>query len=166
MANSRKQKGNRGERECCTIFAEEFGGSWIRVPNSGAFVGGKNAQRKNTLSDNQINLTQGDIITPDHMSNLVIEVKNHKDFPFHQLMQNTDVIILDNWIQQTLDVIEEHNFWMICFKINRKGWFIAVPSLDWKLHSYAKYKDYYVTNMNDFIKDNKDKILELSKKIS
>lgn len=45
-----KNKGNSYERDLGKFLAEVYGGSFIRSANSGAFVGGKNAFRRSTMS--------------------------------------------------------------------------------------------------------------------
>src|SRR3954463_2287165 len=40
---------------------------------------------------------------------------------------------LDAWIAQTLDCIDPGDTWFIAYKINRLGWFVAVPETN---HGY------------------------------
>ena len=54
MSNKSKNKGKSWERDVCNFLSELYNQSFIRVPNSGAFVGGKNEFRKETLSTEQI----------------------------------------------------------------------------------------------------------------
>lgn len=156
-----KNKGKSGERELCKILEGIFGGSFIRVPSSGAFVGGKNAVRKESLSEGQIRNSKADIITPDHMPKFVLESKFYADFPFHMFLTSQDVPILDGWIEQQLDCVDEGDFWMVCFKINRKGWFGCIEHTnEFKLNHHIRYKTYSVFNLKEFLIDNKDKIIE------
>lgn len=120
-------KGANGERELCKMLTEMFGASFIRSAHSGAFVGGKNARRKATLSAGQVRQVIGDIVPPDGLPRLVVESKFYRDFPFHQLLRQHACPLLDGWIQQTLDVIDADTVWMICLKVNLKGWYVAVP---------------------------------------
>ena len=55
MSNKSKEKGKTFEREACQMLKDAFRLSFNRVPNSGAFVGGMNAARMESMSDNQIN---------------------------------------------------------------------------------------------------------------
>ena len=87
MTAKSKIKGNAGERELCKLLSEIFLGSFVRVPNSGANVGGKNVHRRASLSTTQDRAFRGDIIPPDHLPKLIIESKSYKSFPFHQLLQ-------------------------------------------------------------------------------
>lgn len=170
MTGKAKAKGNSGERELCTILKNTFGGSFIRVPNSGAYIGGKNAHRREFLSEGQVRHAKGDIIPPGHMPKLVLECKFYKDFAFHALITGGKVPQLDKWIEQTLDCVEAGDLWFVAFKINRKGWFICysqdlAPQV--AVGNHCVYNDgtnsFVVTELTKFVADNKDKILELSK---
>ena len=77
MSSKSKNKGKRYERQVALLLSNIFGDSFIRVPNSGAFVGGKNAVRRSQLTDNQNKTFKGDIIPPDNF-NLIIECKNYE----------------------------------------------------------------------------------------
>jgi hypothetical protein len=165
-----KAKGNSGERELCSKLKAIFGGSFIRVPNSGAFTGGKNAVRREVLSDGQIRSSKGDIIPPDFMPKLVLEVKWYKEFRFHQLLQPGGCVQLDGWILQSMDAIDEGDLWFVAFKINLRGWFIAIPrdtSEGYALGNHAIYTckgygDMLVTEAETFLAANRDLILARS----
>lgn len=165
-----KNKGKSGERELCKILAETFGGSFIRVPNSGAYVGGQNAKRKEILSEGQVKLAKGDILTPDFMPKFVLESKFYKDFPFHALVSNTNIPTLNDWITQCKDCIDPEDFWLVCFKINRKGWFAVFGYdyyIEFELKNHSIYKDsnedrFVITDLSSFLVLNKEKILKLS----
>ena len=49
MSSKSKTKGNNFEREISTYLSELYGLSFLRVPNSGAYVGALNAQRQATM---------------------------------------------------------------------------------------------------------------------
>ena len=147
-----------------------FGGSFIRVPNSGAYIGGKNAHRRNNMSDNQTRAAKGDIQVPDFMPKLVIECKFYADFAFHSLLTDGKVPQLDKWIEQTLECTEMGDVWFVAFKINRKGWFICFPqnmASNYTIGNHAVYNDgkntFVVTELTKFVADNKQAILDLSK---
>lgn len=160
-----KRKGNAGELELCKKLKDIFNGSFIRVPNSGAFTGGKNAFRKEHLSDGQNRSSKGDIIPPDFMPKLVLEAKFYKDFRFHQLLQQGPCTQLDEWISQAQDAVDEGDIWFVCFKINLRGWFIAIPKDDTQYvvgnHSYysSKYGEFIITSALEFFVNNKEMIL-------
>jgi hypothetical protein len=161
-----KRKGNSGELELCKKLKEIFGGSFIRVPNSGAFTGGKNAFRKELLSEGQNRNSKGDIIPPDFMPKLVLESKFYKDFRFHQLLQPGPCVQLDDWIGQSLDANDPGDVWFVCFKINLRGWYIAVPfetSSEYEFENHVHYTGehgkFIVTSALEFFAANRDVIL-------
>jgi hypothetical protein len=166
-----KAKGNAGELELCKKLKVIFDGSFIRVPNSGAFTGGKNSFRKEELSDTQIRNSKGDIIPPDFMPKLVLEAKWYKDFLFHQLIIPGGCPQLDEWIKQSLDAVDDGDVWYVVFKINRRGWFIAVPSES--SHHYVfegshaiytgQHGSFHVTEAMGFFENNREIILQLTK---
>jgi hypothetical protein len=166
---SSKAKGSAGEREIARIFTGIFGGSWIRVPASGGFVGGKNAIRKSVLSQSQTRAAKGDLIPPDHMPKFVVECKNYISFKFHQLFTPGKSIQLDDWIKQTIDCIDAGDQWFVCFKITRVGIFVAVPDHNqgYSFGNYCNYTGEYgkfqVTELSDFFTRNKDLIMDLCK---
>ena len=77
MTNKSKTKGKGWERDVCNFLSEKYNDSFIRVPNSGAYVGGKNEYRKEYLSEEQIKLSRGDIIPPLHYPYFLAECKNY-----------------------------------------------------------------------------------------
>ena len=169
MLMTSKSKGNRGELELCKKLSVIFSGSFMRVPNSGAFTGGKNAIRKETLSANQTRATKGDIIPPDFMPKLVLENKFYKDFRFHQLMQPGECPQLDDWIGQALDAVDAGDIWYVTFKINLRGWFIAVPfegSDQYVFENHCvytgKYGKFIVTEGISFFENNRETILRIT----
>ena len=168
-SNKSGVKGGAGEREACKILADIFEGSFIRSPSSGAYVGGRNIYRKQTLSAAQIVGRKGDIVPPDNMTKLVIECKNYTKFLFHQLLLNGHCAQLDEWIKQNLDIVDPGDVWFVIFKITRVGWFIAVPEKEKSdyvykniNHSiyYSKYGRFVVTDMKEFFQTNKELILK------
>lgn len=166
-----KAKGNSGELELCKKLKAIFNGSFIRVPNSGAFTGGKNAFRKEVLSENQTRSSKGDIIPPDFMPKLVLEVKWYKDFLFHQLLQPGPCPQLDEWIGQAMDAVDSGDVWYVAFKINRRGWYIAIPHEGSSVYTFKNSCDYagdhgrfIVTDCLGFFEDNRDIVLSLTKR--
>lgn len=130
MTNSSKVKGNSGERELCKYMIKIFGGSWVRVPNSGGMVGGLRNVRAKTLSKSQLLNQSNDIVPPDEYPNCALEVKFYKDFSFNMLMDPKGYQQLNEWIDQVNEsgIDMEKSFPMICFKINNKGWHTVVWS--------------------------------------
>jgi len=65
MPSKSKIKGSAFEREMAKFLSEKYDESFVRVPNSGAYIGGKNQKRTDVLSEGQIRAFKGDIIPPD-----------------------------------------------------------------------------------------------------
>lgn len=159
-----KTKGKLGEREICEFLKTLYDASFIRVPASGAFVGGKNFHRYQNLSQGQFLGARADIIPPDHMKHMVIESKFYKDFPFHALVRGQKVPQLDEWIEQAKSCCLQGDSWFLIVKINRKGSFCVVDKnlFDKCLPSnHVRYFDYVVLDFEDFFKTNKDHIAKI-----
>ena len=163
---SSKVKGSSGEREACKMLGEIFEGSFIRSPNSGAYIGGKNAFRKSTLSAGQTATLKGDIVPPDFMPKLVLECKSYAEFRFHQLISPDGNAQLDEWISQCLDVVDATDEWFVIFKITRLGWFVAVPHAQAGAYAFRNYCRYtgrhgmfMVTDFRDFFMINRQEVL-------
>jgi Holliday junction resolvase len=163
-ANSRV-KGKSGERELCRLLGSIFSGSFVRVPNSGAAVGGKNAAKRQYLSKAQDRSFRGDIIPPDFLPHLVIESKSHRAFRFHQLLRPGRCPLLEGWISQTIDVVDEGDQWFVAFKVTRVGWYVAVPdSSDYQFDNSAVYHGnqgrFRITEMISFFTANRTLIAQ------
>lgn len=142
MPSKGKAKGNGWEREVADFLSELYGESFVRVPNSGAFIGGKNSHRKNNLSEQQIRGFKGDIIPGPSFPHLNLEAKFYKDFAFHQVMQGS-CKQLDDWISQIITTCDETDINILAMKFNRKGSYIAfqikhLPTLKAGLN-YTRY---------------------------
>ena len=170
MSNRNKEKGKSWERGTCKIMGEIFGGSWIRVPNSGAFIGGKNVVRVEQLSEGQIHNSKGDIIPPDEYD-IVIECKSYKDFPFNTLLSD-GCALLNGWIDQVeTDILDDEEFYFITFKINNKGSYIVVntkflpyglkTSKNFSMYNH-KGKVYLITDFIPFLEENVEVIKQLT----
>ena len=162
MSSKSKTKGKSWERDVCLFLSELYNQSFIRVPGSGAFIGGSNQFRKETLSDEQIKLSRGDIIPPEHYPYFLAECKNYADFPFHQLILRNDIALLDSWIDQVEhDVTSEKDVWLLFVKVTRKGQYVLFDTnhLGDKLFQLpygVKYKKYWFCDMDYFFKCFKD----------
>lgn len=131
MTSKSKNKGNSWEREVANDLSKLYGLPFIRVPHSGAYIGGKNQARKEFLHEGQIRAMKGDIIPPETWKNFNCEAKNYADFPFHNLY-SPNVKQLDTWLEQLLDVADPNDLNILIFKITRKGKYIAVQvGLGW-----------------------------------
>ena len=164
MSSKSKTKGKSWERDVCLFLSEMYNESFIRVPNSGAYVGGQNEIRKANLSEEQIKLMRGDIIPPEDYPYFLAECKNYADFPFHQLILKNSIALLDSWIDQVEhDVTSEHDLWLLFIKITRKGQFILFNPkyLGDQLFSLpygVKYKKYWFCEMDYFFECYKDEL--------
>lgn len=159
-----KNKGKRSERELSAILTEIFGKTFIRVPNSGSFIGGKNAKRKNSLDKSQEKLMKGDIIPPEGLEHLVFECKNHKDIKLDSILSGNNAKI-NSWINQCLEITEESDLWFVCFKIPNRGWFVITNEkhVDFSIFSnnymvyYYRNEKYILTELISFFKIHKQK---------
>lgn len=124
MPSKGKTKGNGWEREVADYLSSLYGQPFVRVPNSGAFIGGKNSHRKTKLSEQQVRGFKGDIIPGPDFPNLNLEAKFYSDFPFHQTIAGS-CKQLDEWINQILTTCDESDINILAMKFNRKGSFIA-----------------------------------------
>jgi hypothetical protein len=166
MSNKGKNKGNSGERKIAEFLTGLYGQKFMRVPNSGAFLGGANAFRKAALDEGQIATFKADLIPPSNMRKLVIESKFYKEFPFHNLMKDTDIPLLDKWIKQAVDSADDGDFWVVVFRINHKGSFVALDQSHlpkFNISNHCRYKDCVVTDFEKFFTDNKDGIFDMVK---
>jgi len=164
MATKGKAKGNTGERKIADFLTKLYDAKFIRVPNSGAFLGGSNNFRKASLDEGQIASFKADLIPPSHMRKLVIESKFYSDFPFHNLMKNADIPLLDKWIAQAKASADYGDFWVVVFRINHKGSFVVFDYEHYpkfSLGNHVKYHSNIVTDFEQFFTENKETILSM-----
>jgi hypothetical protein len=161
MTSPQKAKGSAWEREISTFLSSLYGASFCRVPNSGAYIGGSNVHRKKTLSENQTKGFKGDIIPPDSWCSFNAEAKSYKEFPYHQLLSGS-CKQLDTWLDQLMDVADEHDLNILFVKITRKGSFVAVQSRytwvtdQFMYYTSAKHGDWILVDFDHFFNHNKD----------
>lgn len=163
MPSASKSKGNRGEREIADQLSKIFNLNFERVPNSGAFIGGKNSSRISRLSKSQQLLTEGDLIVPEELYHVKIEVKTYKDFSWKSIFTSNKQ--LDGWISQSEDT---KKLWFLTFKINYCDTCVVFSEKyfeDFKLpESFSIYKDkYIICSFKYFFKNNWKKILQIGK---
>lgn len=171
MASKSKTKGASWEREFANFLTEIYGEKFVRVPNSGAFVGGSNAVRKEGLDAGQIQSFKGDIMPPSSWIHFNCECKNYADFPFHQLPVG-NVAVLEKWISQCLDAGDAGDFNFIVIKITRKGTFIAVPATPsinpgpfHFLYTSKNKGTWFILDYKSFWNLNKEVVKDLSKAV-
>lgn len=166
MSKTSKVKGDSAERELVRILSSHLGGSFIRTPGSGSYVGGSNAVRKHVLSEGQVASRRGDITPPDHLPGLVIESKSYAEFRFHQLMTPGGCPQLDAWLAQTVAGASPGDLCLTCFKIVRRGWYVAVPEHQWVLGNHARYQSadglVIITGLEGWLRDNAEMVLALA----
>lgn len=161
MPSPQKQKGSSFEREVATYLSKLYGESFIRAPGSGAYVGGKNQQRKEFLHEGQIRSFKGDIVPGQSFPLFNAECKSYADFPFH-LVLSGNCKQLDGWLDQLMAVAEPNDVSVLFMKFNRKGKFVCVQtSLTWitdqfLYYSSEKHKDWLIIEFEHFWQHNKD----------
>jgi hypothetical protein len=168
MTSKAKAKGNSWELAICKFLGEKLDGHWMRVPNSGAYVGGKNVTRKILMDDGQVRMAKGDIMPPERYKYFNLEAKNYKDIAFHHIIDGK-CKQLNDWIDQTETPAEPGDLSMTIFKITRKGSWVAFRETladKFVLASYVRYiKDdtssYIITDFESFVDTNKAKLIEL-----
>ena len=173
MANKQKIKGKGYERTIAKIFSETFGKNFMRVQNSGAFFGGQNAFRLSSHTAEQAKLFSGDIIPPENWS-LLIECKARKDFKFHLMLRNQGNLDLNSWIEQASIDYEKSkiNLMLIVFRPNCCGDYVCYEAnsressnrfedcTNFISYEY-KNKTYYITELQEFLTLNKERIEQI-----
>lgn len=150
MTSKSKSKGNSWELEVSKFLTEKYNEQFLRVPSSGAFVGGKNSHRKSTLDSAQLQSRKGDIQPPAAWKHWNVECKNFANFPFHQLWY-ADVKLLDAWIQQQKDVEDPGDLNLIFVKVTRKEKWVVFPAdLKFSTNRYLIYKGWKFVHWDDF----------------
>lgn len=168
---SSKNKGKSWERDIARFLSSLYNQSFIRVPASGAYIGGKNSVRKEFLHEGQIRNMKGDITPPIDWKHFNCEAKNYADFPFHQLISG-NVLLLEKWIEQCLTTADHGDYNLIIIKISRKGTYVVTPQLE-DIDPGSNYFSYnskhhglwYIIDYETFWHLNKDVVEKLSKKI-
>jgi len=161
MPSPQKAKGSSFEREVAKFLSKTYNESFIRAPGSGAYVGGKNQERKQFLHEGQIRSFKGDIVPGQTFTKFNAECKSYADFPFH-LMLTGSCKILDTWIEQLMAVAEEDDCNILFMKFNRKGRYVAVQAkytwvTDYFIYySSAKVGDWVFIEFDTFFENNKD----------
>jgi hypothetical protein len=161
MSSPSKNKGSSFEREVANFMSDLYGESFIRVPGSGAYIGGKNQSRTQVLHEGQIRSFKGDIVPGQSFPKFNAECKSYKDFPFHQLFSG-GCKVLDGWISQMMEVAEDGDVNILFMKFNRKGKFVVVQSkLTWVTDQFMYYTtahhgDWLILDFDLFFKHNKD----------
>lgn len=167
MSSSSRIKGSGFEREISKYLATLYGENFHRIPNSGAYVGGKNTARKSALDLNQSKGFKGDINAPDSWKYFNAEAKFYSDFQFHQLF--TDSRQLETWISQLLTAGDDHDLSVLFMKFNRRGRYLAVQSdLNWNkncnyfIYQTTQYKNWIIYSFEKFFELNQQQFKHYS----
>lgn len=161
MPSKSKIKGSTWEREVTKHLTELYGQTFVRVPTSGAYLGGSNNHRATTLDQHQLAAHKGDIQPPTGWR-LNIECKNYASIPWHQIIQQ-DCKQLDSWINQ-LEQVETPGDVNIAFiKISRQGKYVCVQYFNGLNTTNAlQYGRYYVFDLDIFFENNKKALSEFA----
>lgn len=161
MPSKSKIKGSSFENELAKFLSQKYGQSFVRIPNSGAYIGGANTHRKSRLSENQIKSFKGDIVPPDTWTYFNAEAKNYAEFPFHLVLSGS-CKQLETWLDQLMMVAEPNDVNILFFKIARKGKFVCVQSkLTWKSDQFMyytsqKHNDWVIFEFDHFFDKNSE----------
>jgi len=129
-----KSKGKAGEAYFAKFLSKEIGMSFIRVPNSGAFVGQANRERLKTLTRTQSIINLGDIINPEELKyQFIWESKNYGELDFHNILKPKGSTKLLGWLEELLYDVESAYIYLkekkpigfLCVKITRRGSWIV-----------------------------------------
>jgi hypothetical protein len=167
MSNPNKNKGKNWERDVAKYLTSLFGVNFMRIQNSGAFIGNSNLYRAGNMTHEQIVSVEGDINCPKILENIRIECKFYQKIAWKCLFNSDGESNLNKWIEQSK--IGTKPLWLICFKINNSGSFVL---FDKTLMSnmnlgcnYLVYRDnYIVCELNKFFELNKEKLIEIGGK--
>ena len=163
MTSKSKNKGNSWERDVAQHLTSLYGETFIRVPGSGAYVGGTNSKRKQFLHEGQIRSFKGDIIPGESFPKFNAECKSYSDFPFHQLFSG-ECKQLNVWLEQLLDASDDGDFNILIMKFNRKGKFVVVEfDQYYELPLYVEYHMLYTYKERRWAIMDYDKFWKLNK---
>jgi hypothetical protein len=96
-----KKKGGRGEKECKDIFNARFKEKAIfsRTPGSGNYVGGMNAYKAKTLSEEQLQMMTSDLFCNNKNFKFSIEHKFYTKIDFYDLFNKSSDLF--KWYEQS-----------------------------------------------------------------
>lgn len=164
MPSRSKSKGNAWELDVAKFLTDTYKTTFLRIPSSGAFVGGKNSSRKAFLDKSQLQSRKGDIHPPHTWKYFNCECKNYGTFPFHQLW-TSDLKMLDQWVLQQKEVEDPGDLNLIFVKITRRDKWIMYPAeLKFQVNRSLVYKGWAFTSWEDFWSNNYN--IELVKEYS
>lgn len=130
-----KRKGKTGEQKIVNILKDVTQKSWVRVPNSGAFVGQTNRDRLKTLTKTQGFIQIGDVIPPDDLKyRFIIESKNYQNLDIHNLLNPGFSKQVNEWISELEYDVEscitlmgiDNVLGMLVINLTRKGMWVIL----------------------------------------
>jgi|TARA_B100001094_G_scaffold322758_1_gene372565 hypothetical protein len=158
--NSNK-KGKSWELEASHLLQEYFGGTFNRVPRSGAMFGGKNIKYAKGQRKDVKEIMSGDIICPEDFP-FSVEAKSYGSFNFSKLYDGKSKV-LDEWIEQAdSDAVLSDREPLILMKFNYKGAYAVFRRYGYKnegdriilFDDYTLYKnEYIITSIKNFLNE-------------
>jgi hypothetical protein len=150
MPSAQKTKGKGYENAVAKYLTGVYGSKFMRVPTSGAFLGGINYDRRELMTEGQIRAFKGDIIPPDDWNYFNCECKFYKGFNFHLLYDGNK--LLDGWITETLTTANPKDLNLIFMKFNNIGEYMAYEVREgFQVESYTQYTDnWHITSKSQF----------------
>ena len=161
--NSNK-KGKSWELEASHLLQQYFGGTFNRVPRSGAMFGGKNIKYAKGQRKDVKEIMSGDIICPTNFP-FSVETKSYSSFDFSKLYQGKSKM-LDEWIEQAdSDAVLSGKEMLILMKFNYKGAYAVFRRYGYKndidrislFDNYNLYKnEYIIVSIENFLRELKE----------
>lgn len=95
------RRGKAGEHYIVKLLTGISGVPWLRIPNSGAFIGSTNRERIFNYIEEQTYSLLGDIYPPQNLEKrFIIESKNYQTFPFNKISKGQMPAKLSQWIYE------------------------------------------------------------------
>lgn len=108
------------------------------------------------MSDGQVRHMKGDIVPPDDWQHFNCECKNYASFPFHRLLFNEPIPLLEDWFEQIRDAADDGDVNILFMKITRIGKFVGFDATQpFKTNRHVVYTDkkgviWKITEFSDF----------------
>lgn len=162
MGSKSKNKGKGFERDVAKYLSHLYNDNFVRVFSSGAYTGGLNSNRKSSLTEGQIRANKGDISPPDDWINFNCECKSYSSFPFHKLLIDDHIPLMEEFIDQTMDAADDNDVNIIFMKFDYVGKYVAFQMpRPFECKRYVDYESknhgiWRITGFDDFFKINKN----------
>mgnify|MGYP001552965512 CR=1 FL=1 len=161
MPSPQKTKGKSYENDVAGFLTETYGDRFMRVPTSGAYLGGANYDRRLTMTEGQIRSFKGDIIPPDDWNHFNCEAKFYKEFKWHLLYEGNK--LFDSWLEEVEATADNGDVNLIFMKFNRIGQYMAYQSHEgYCVDSYTAYSSsWHITSHGNFWNDHNRDLIRL-----